>query len=163
MKKNYAKLISVTLILVVMLAVFAFPTPVYAGDQQPVADQTAYAVLQNNSGAVGTQIGSDNSAVTVNAGQNVFVCIQMDFSTIMKKHDMIGQWRTWGGSWTSMAAIGVGSSTDWEYWNSNYTDHTSNEVSDHFGDTAAGNYIFESDFTDFAGNYPESVKSLSKI
>jgi len=156
MKRNYSKLISVTLILVVMLAVFAFPTPVYAGDQAPVAEQSAYAVFQNNSGAVGTQIGSDTSAVTVTTGQNVFVCIQMDFSIIMKKHGMIGQWRTWGGSWTSMAAIGAGSSTDWEYWNSNYTDHTSNEVSDHFGDTAAGNYIFESDFTAFAGNYPES-------
>jgi len=154
-KRNYSKLISVTLILVVMLAVFAFPTPVYAGGQPPVAEQSAYAVFQNNSGAVGTQIGSDTSAVTVTTGQNIFVCIQMDFSTIMKDHDMIGQWQVWGTSnWQSMAVIGAGSSTDWEYWNSNYTDHTSNEVSDHFGDTAEGNYIFESDFVGYGTKYP---------
>ena len=55
MKRNYSKFISVTLVLVVMLAVFAFPTRVYAGDKPPIGEQSTYAVFQNNSGAVGTQ------------------------------------------------------------------------------------------------------------
>jgi len=154
MKRNYSKLISVTLILVVGVTLLFSPTPVYAGATPPKGEQTAYAVFLNNSGAVGTQIGSDSSPVAVYPDQYLFLCIQQDFTTAMKDKDMIGQWRTWGGSWQSMAVIGAGSATAWEYWNSNYTDHAEGAVTDHFGDTARGNYIFESDYGGFKGSYP---------
>ena len=120
MKSNYSKFISVTLVLVVMLVVFAFPTPVYAGAKPPLGEQSAYAVFENNIGDVGTQIGSDSSPVTVDQDQYIFVCIQQDFTQALKDHDMANQWRTWGGTWETMAVIGAGSSTDWEYWDSNY-------------------------------------------
>ena len=155
MKSNYSKFISVTLVLVVMLVVFAFPTPVYAGAKPPYGEQSAYAVFENNGGDVGTQIGSDNnSPVTVDQDQYIFVCIQQDFTQALKDHDMANQWRTWGGTWQTMAVNGTGSSTDWEYWDSNYPDRAENAVSDHFGDTAQGNYMWESDYPAFSGGYP---------
>ena len=155
MKRNYSKLISVAAALVIVLTFFAFPTPVYAGTQAGTAEQTAYAVFQNNGGNVGTQIGSDSSPVTVSTGQNVFVCLQISWTKVMKQCDMIGQWRTWGGTWQSMAVIGAGSSTAWEYWNSSYADHTANAITPaHFGDTTQGTYTFESDFVGYTGSYP---------
>ncbi|GAJ21470.1 unnamed protein product, partial [marine sediment metagenome] len=47
--------------------------------------------------------------------------------------------------------------TDWEYWNSNLTDHAADSISDHFTSTEQGNYIFESDYPGWAAtktSYP---------
>ena len=125
MKRNYSKFISVTLVLVVVMNVFAFPAPVYAGSKPGVGDQTAYAVFKNNAGDVGDQIGlADSSSVTVFQDQNVFVCIQQYFTQQLEKEGMGGRWRLWEGEWDPIwdpIIEGSSSSTNWEYWDSRAT------------------------------------------
>ena len=155
MRFNYLKFILIAVVLsIVIITVPQFASRVYAGATTGAADQTAYAVFQNNGGSVGTQIGLDSSPVNVEPGQYVFVCLQLNWTTVMKQRDMKGQWRTWGGTWQDMAAIGAGSSTAWEYWNSNYADHTVDAITAHFGDTNQKTYTFESDYPGYGGSYP---------
>ncbi|GAI35012.1 unnamed protein product, partial [marine sediment metagenome] len=101
-----------------------------------------------------------------NQDQYVFVCIQQDFTQAMQQMaaDMGGQWRPWGGDWSWMATIGASSSTDWEYWESNYIDYAEGPaegaIDPYFLDTTLGTYIFESDYAAFNDTYPSGGAGL---
>lgn len=115
-----------------------------------VWDQIHVALFSESSGNVGSQIGSDDQAYTVDPGTKLFVVIQADFSTQSKNLTIGVSWRPWGGSWSVASAIGTGSVTAWEFWESNYNNLAS--ATDHFTNNWDALYVETSD-TD--GNDPK--------
>ena len=143
MKRNYSKLISVTLILVVVLTLFAFPTPAYAGGTPGEWDQIHVAIYSESSGDVGTQIGGDDEAYTVAPGAKLFVVIQANFTTQSKDQDIEISWREEGGTFAVASPKTTGSDTAWEFWESNYA--TLGAATAHFTGSEGAVYIEDQD------------------
>ena len=136
------------------------PPQAEAGAQLGACTQTAFAVFAANGGSVGTQIGSDSSAVTVTPGQQLFVDIQENFTTQLKQYKFGGMWRSWGGSWMAIEALGGTDTSKWEYWDSSYADHAVGAITQHFGNTTRGTFTFESDNNATTLSYPTAGSGI---
>ena len=143
MRLNHPKFILIILIIAALIGVASL---VYAGATEGIVEQDHFAVFEDNSGDKGTQIESDDTALSINPGQKIFVAIQGNWTSLSKDSNFGIKWRTWEGTWTTTAVIGAGSATDWEYWDSNYT-HSA-DIGAHFSGSVISKVIETDVYTD---------------
>jgi hypothetical protein len=132
-----------------------FASPAYPGGSNGVWDQIHVAIFGESSGNVGTQIGGDDVAYTVEPGRKIFVVIQANFTTQSKDQKLQISWRQWGGTWAVASPKGTGSSTAWEYWESNYASLGAATI--HFAGSLSAIYLEDSN-TD--GNDPTGLREF---
>lgn len=155
MKRNYSKLISVTLILVLVLTAFVFPTPVYAGAKVGVWMQVQVAIYSESSGYVDIQIEGDNEAYIVEPGTKLFVVIQADFTSESKQQEIGVSWREWGTStWAIASPKTADPGSYWKFWNSEYD--TKQLATNHFG--SLGSVYIEDSTSD--GGSPKGLEEF---
>ena len=139
MRLHYSKLIHVIAAIAIAVTLSLFPAePAHAGDDLGDCAQVNYAVFENNGGVPGTQISSGSQA-TVIKGSEIFVVVQLDFTTQQKKWFPGINWRTWDGSWQDTLQIGENSDTAWECFDGSYDDGYEG-ITAHFGDTVETYY-----------------------